>query len=196
MTTSREPLLEVEGLTKHFPAHLSLFGRVLTTVKAVDGVSFAVEAGETLALVGESGCGKSTTGRLILRLLEPTAGRIRFAGQDVRALRPEDMRALRRAIQIIFQDPYASLNPRMTVGDILAEPLQLHGLAKGGARRARVAELLTLVGLRRSMAAAIPTNSQAGNASASALPGRSPSSRGSSSATSPSRRSTSRSRRR
>jgi peptide/nickel transport system ATP-binding protein len=141
------PLIEVDGLTKHFVARRTLFGRATATVKAVDGVSFAVAAGETLALVGESGCGKSTVGRLVLRLIEPTAGHVRFAGRDILAMRERDVRAFRRGAQLVFQDPYASLNPRMTVGDILAEPLKLHDVVPPDRRRTRVAELLRIVGL-------------------------------------------------
>ena len=141
------PLLEVDGLVKHFVARRSLFGTPLATVKAVDGVSFSLAAGETLALVGESGCGKSTVGRLVLRLIEPTAGTARFEGRDILALSERDVRAFRRSAQLVFQDPYASLNPRMTVGDILAEPLKLHAVVPAARQRARVAELLRLVGL-------------------------------------------------
>ena len=141
------PLLEVDGLIKHFVARRSLFGAPVATVKAVDGVSFSLTAGETLALVGESGCGKSTVGRLVLRLIEPTAGAVRFEGRDILALPERGVRAFRRNAQLVFQDPYASLNPRMTVGDILAEPLKLHDVVPAARRRARVAELLRLVGL-------------------------------------------------
>ena len=122
------PLLEVDGLIKHFVAERSVFGRPTAFVKAVDGVSFSVAAGETLALVGESGCGKSTVSRLVLRLIEPDAGSVRFEGRDLLALDTNELRAFRRRAQLIFQDPYASLNPRMTVGQILTEPLVLHDL--------------------------------------------------------------------
>ena len=140
-------LLEAENLVKHFPADRNLFGRPTAFVKAVDGVSFKVEAGETLALVGESGCGKSTVSRLVLRLIEPDAGKLRFEGRDLLALDAAELRGFRRKAQIIFQDPYASLNPRMTVGQILSEPLALHDLVPPAERRARVEELLRLVGL-------------------------------------------------
>src|SRR4249920_1773866 len=116
------PLLRVKDLVKHFPVRKGLFGRQSGAVRAVDGVSFDLAAGETLALVGESGCGKSTTGRLLLRLLEPTSGTVHFDGVDLFALDAGAMRGQRRALQIIFQDPYASLNPRMTVGQTLTEP--------------------------------------------------------------------------
>jgi len=146
MTT--EPLLSVSGLTKHFPVKRGIvFQSAVGTVRAVDGLSFDVAPGETLALVGESGCGKSTTGRLVLRLIEATEGTIRFAGRDVRGLGRGALRDLRRDMQIIFQDPYASLNPRLTVGETLAEPLRLHGLASGAALRKRIDELLSEVGL-------------------------------------------------
>jgi oligopeptide transport system ATP-binding protein len=146
MTT--EPLLSVSGLTKHFPVKRGIvFQSAVGTVRAVDGLTFDVAPGETLALVGESGCGKSTTGRLVLRLIEATEGTIRFAGRDVRSLSRGALRDLRRDMQIIFQDPYASLNPRLTVGETLAEPLRLHGLASGAALRRRIDELLGEVGL-------------------------------------------------
>ncbi len=149
-------LLEVEGLVKHFVAERSLFGRALAHVRAVDGVSFSLEAGKTLALVGESGCGKSTVSRLVLRLIEPDAGIVRFGGRDLLSLGADDLRAFRREAQIIFQDPYASLNPRMTVGQILTEPLALHDLVPAARRRERVEELLRLVGLEPRLARRYP----------------------------------------
>jgi peptide/nickel transport system ATP-binding protein len=149
-------LLEAEGLIKHFPAERSWLGRPTAFVKAVDGVSFSVARGETLAIVGESGCGKSTLSRLVLRLIEPDAGSLRFEGRDLCALGPAELRAFRRDAQIIFQDPYASLNPRMTVGQILTEPLALHHLVPAPQRRARVEELLRLVGLPPRVARRYP----------------------------------------
>jgi oligopeptide transport system ATP-binding protein len=152
---SDTPLLRVESLVKHFPIRRGLFGRTSGMVRAVDDVSFDVAERETLALVGESGCGKSTTGRLVLRLIEPTSGRVEFDGRDLSALSDSAMREVRGALQIIFQDPFGSLNPRMTVGQTLEEPLALHGLAEGG-RRARVAEILNLVGLAPEYARRYP----------------------------------------
>jgi len=139
-------LLRVESLVKHFPIRRHLFGRQTSVVHAVDGVSFEIGPGQTMALVGESGCGKSTLGRLLLRLLDATAGKVWFNGEDLMMLAPHDMRARRRELQMIFQDPYSSLNPRMTVEQTLVEPLALHGLARGR-HRERAAELLDLVGL-------------------------------------------------
>jgi len=149
-------LLEVEGLVKHFVAARSVFGRPTAHVKAVDGVSFTVEAGKTLALVGESGCGKSTVSRLVLRLIEPDAGQVRFEGRDLLTLDADKLRSFRRDAQIIFQDPYASLNPRMTVSQILTEPLALHDLVPASRRRERVEELLRLVGLEPRFARRYP----------------------------------------
>src|ERR1700716_3785510 len=149
-------LLEGEGLVKHFVAKRSVFGWPTAIVRAVDGVSFSVEAGKTLALVGESGCGKSTVSRLVLRLIEPDAGKIRFQGRDLLALNANQLRAFRRDAQIVFQDPYASLNPRMTVGQILTEPLALHDLVPPSGRRERVEELLRLVGLEAGFARRYP----------------------------------------
>lgn len=143
-----ETLLEVKNLVKHFPVKKSgMFSQGSGVVKAVDGIDFSICRGETLGLVGESGCGKSTTGRLILRLIEPTAGEVVFDGVDVFSLNKADMRALRKEMQIVFQDPYASLNPRMTIGQIIGEPLEVHGMASGVKKQKRVEELLEEVGL-------------------------------------------------
>jgi oligopeptide transport system ATP-binding protein len=141
-------LVEVEDLYKYFPIHAGLLSRHVADVKAVDGVSFSIERGETLGLVGESGSGKTTIGRLLLRLLPETKGSIRFDGRDVIGMNAGDLRRLRRDIQIIFQDPFASLNPRMTIGEIIAEPIRIHGLAHGKDVEARVQDLIKRVGLR------------------------------------------------
>ncbi|SVB79076.1 uncharacterized protein METZ01_LOCUS231930, partial [marine metagenome] len=140
-------LLEVRNLKQHFPVRRGAFGRIVGQVRAVDGISFDLWRGETLGLVGESGCGKSTTARTVLRLLEATAGMVRFDGEDVGAMGDERLRAFRRRAQFVFQDPFGSLNPRLSVGAMLEEVLRVHGLAKNN-RRGRVVELLELVGLR------------------------------------------------
>ena len=144
----REVLVQVRNLKKYFPITAGIiFQRQIGAVKAVDGVSFDIYRGETLGLVGESGCGKSTTGRTILQLYRPTEGSVVFEGQELTTLKGEDLRKMRRRMQMIFQDPYASLNPRMSVGRIIGEPLQVHKVATGEEQRKRVQELLTLVGL-------------------------------------------------
>lgn len=144
-----EVLVRVENLSKHFPIKGGLFSREVASVKAVSDVTLEIKKGETLGLVGESGCGKSTLGRCVIRLLEPTSGKIFFKGKDVTKTKGEELRALRRSMQIIFQDPYASLNPRMTVGSIIAEPLQIHNLFDSKKdREDRVKQLLETVGLR------------------------------------------------
>jgi oligopeptide/dipeptide ABC transporter ATP-binding protein len=152
----RGPLLRVRDLQKHFPITKGLFGRTVGHVRAVDGVSLDVAASETVGLVGESGCGKTTTGRAILRLIEPTAGEVHFDGVDVRALGAGDLRRLRRHVQIVFQDPFSSLNPRMTVGATIREGLTIHRLAEGAGADRRVRELLDEVGLRPEYAGRYP----------------------------------------
>lgn len=156
VSAADRPLLEVENLTKFFPIKKGVFGRTVGAVKAVNDVSFSVAPGETLSLVGESGCGKTTTGRSILRLIEPTGGKVRFEGRDVISLNRSDLRALRREIQIIFQDPVSSLNPRMTIGSTIREALTIHKLAEGAAAKTRVQQLLEEVGLRAEYASRYP----------------------------------------
>ena len=141
-------LLEIKNLRKYFPVNGGFLSRTREDVKAVDGVSLKVEDGETLGLVGESGCGKSTLGRCVIRLVEPSSGEIRFEGQNISDLKSTEMRDIRRKMQIIFQDPYASLNPRMRVGDIIGEGLQIHNIASGDDLKHRVMEMLERVGLR------------------------------------------------
>lgn len=151
MVAAHSPLLEVKDLRKEFPR-----GGGPGVIRAVDGISFSIEDGETFGLVGESGCGKSTTGRCILRLIEPTSGQIRFNGIDLLAQSGQQLRRIRRDLQIIFQDPYSSLNPRMKVGGIIGEPLVIHGMGSRRDRRDRVAELLQLVGLEAEHADRYP----------------------------------------
>src|ERR1700759_2991727 len=139
--TETRPLLEVTDLVKHYAVRGGVLRRRVGTVHAVDGVSFSVEVGETLGLVGESGCGKSTVARSVLRLIEPSSGAIRLDGTDITRLGKAALRPHRRSMQIVFQDPFASLNPRMTAGDIVGEPLEVHGLATGREKQQRVAEL-------------------------------------------------------
>jgi len=158
VATETRPLLEVKGLQMHFPITEGILTRRrIGEVKAVDGIDFTVQRGETLGLVGESGCGKTTTGRCILQLERPTAGAILYDGVDITNLPRGEMLALRRRIQVIFQDPYSSLNPRMKVGDIIAEPIHVHGLVPDGAKRAaRVRELLSVCGLNPNFADRYP----------------------------------------
>lgn len=155
-TAVAAPMVQVRGLQMHFPIFAGLLRRRAGEVKAVDGVSFDIMAGETLGLVGESGCGKSTCGRAMLRLYEPTAGQVIINGQDVTAVQPEALRQLRPAMQMVFQDPQASLNPRMTVASIIGEPLVEHTTLNKDQRRARIEELLDQVGLNRNFANRYP----------------------------------------
>jgi oligopeptide/dipeptide ABC transporter ATP-binding protein len=156
MPMNNDTLIEVKNLTKYFPAGEGLFGAGTGVVKALDDVSFSIRKGETFGLVGESGCGKTTTGRCILRLIEPTSGEVSFEGKDLLSVNAGNLRRLRRDMQIIFQDPYSSLNPRMRVGQIVAEPLTIHKVGSKAERRERVAELLRLVGLDPSHAERYP----------------------------------------
>jgi oligopeptide/dipeptide ABC transporter ATP-binding protein len=151
-----QALLEIRNLKKYFPVRRGVLARVVSHVKAVDDVSFTIQKGETFGLVGESGCGKTTTGRAVLRLIEPDSGEIRFEGTDMLQLGASELRVLRRDMQIIFQDPYASLNPRMTIRTIVGEPFAIHGIATGSDRDNRVAELLTTVGLEPSVMSRYP----------------------------------------
>lgn len=153
---SAKPILEVKGLKKYFDVKSGFFGKKSGEVKAVDDVSFTVYEGEVLGIVGESGCGKSTTGKAILRLIEPTEGEVKFKGEDVTKLGREEMRKLRRDMQIIFQDPYASLNPRHTIERIISEPLLVHGIGTKKERREKVEELLEVVGLSAYHASRYP----------------------------------------
>ncbi|HVV40829.1 MAG TPA: dipeptide ABC transporter ATP-binding protein [Nitrobacter sp.] len=145
---TEQPLLEVTDLAKHYPVRSGVLQRTVGQVRAVDGVNLTLNARETLGLVGESGCGKSTVARSIMRIVEPTGGTIRLNGEDITHLRKSELRPHRRSMQIVFQDPFASLNARMTAGDIVGEPLRIHGIATGQAQRDRVAELFEQVGLR------------------------------------------------
>lgn len=149
-------LVEVKNLYKHFPITGGVFGRTVATVKAVDGVSFSIRKGEALGLVGESGSGKTTVGRTILRLIEPTKGKIIYNGIDISTLSRGKLRPMRKHMQIIFQDPFGSLNPRMTVGEMLGEPMEIHAVARGKERDHKVQELLELVGLRGEHARRYP----------------------------------------
>jgi oligopeptide/dipeptide ABC transporter ATP-binding protein len=146
--TSNMPVLEVKDLKKHFPVKKGLLRHTVGHVYAVDGISFSINEGETLGLVGESGCGKTTAGRAVLRLIEPTSGSVKVEGKEITGLSKMEMRPYRREMQIVFQDPFSSLNPRMTAGDIVGEPLQVHGVTGRKVRRDRVAALFERVGLR------------------------------------------------
>jgi len=163
----KEVILHVEDLKMHFPIKRGVIQRTVGYVHAVDGVTFDIYRGETLGLVGESGCGKTTAGRTILQLYKPTAGQIVFEGKDLVKLKNEEMRQIRRKIQMIFQDPYASLNPRMTVEEIISEPLLVHNIEHGKEIHDHVRSLLELVGLNPAMLTATHMNFQAGKGSVS-----------------------------
>jgi len=154
--TANDPLLTVSDLKVWFPVASGVMQRTVGHVHAVDGVDLEIRAGETLGLVGESGCGKSTLGRAAIRLLKPTGGTVHFKGEDITSIRGEHLRALRREMAMIFQDPYASLDPRQTVGDIIGEPIDVHGLAKGKERQDRIRELLRVVGMNPRFADRYP----------------------------------------
>jgi oligopeptide/dipeptide ABC transporter ATP-binding protein len=156
MADANQPVIEVRDLKKHFPVRKGLLRRTVGQVYAVDGISFAIGAGETLGLVGESGCGKTTAGRAVLRLTEPTSGAIEVNGEDITKLSKAEMRPYRRQMQIVFQDPFSSLNPRMVVGDIVGEPLSVHGVARGKELKEQVAALFQRVGLRPAQMANYP----------------------------------------
>jgi oligopeptide/dipeptide ABC transporter ATP-binding protein len=156
MADTPPPVLQVDGLKKHFPVRRGLLRRAVGQVYAVDDVTFAIGAGETLGLVGESGCGKTTVGRAVLRLIEPTAGTVRLDGQDITRLSKAELRPFRQKMQIIFQDPFASLNPRMRAGDIVGEPLRLHGHGRRKARLERVEQLFEQVGLQAAQMNGFP----------------------------------------
>lgn len=155
-TSSQPPLLVASDVSKHFTLRRTIFGRPLTKVRAVDDISFSLQPGETLAIVGESGCGKSTLGRVLMRLIEPSAGAVTLDGVELTALSNRDMLAQRSKIQLVFQDPYASLNPRMTIGQTVGEPLMLHNVVPKAQRAERVKELLKMVGLRPEHASRYP----------------------------------------
>ncbi|MEP6564781.1 MAG: dipeptide ABC transporter ATP-binding protein [Mesorhizobium sp.] len=156
MADANQPVIEVRDLKKHFPVRKGLLRRTVGQVYAVDGISFTIGAGETLGLVGESGCGKTTAGRAVLRLTEPTSGAIEVNGEDITRLSKAEMRPYRRQMQIVFQDPFSSLNPRMVVGDIVGEPLSVHGVARGKELKEQVAALFQRVGLRPAQMANYP----------------------------------------
>src|SRR5437763_15184160 len=164
------PLLEIEGLTKHFPVTTAVFPRKrVALVKAVDGIDFAVDAGETLGIIGDAGCGKTTTSKLILLQESPTAGAIRFDGEDIAELDGPDLMRYRREVQVVFQDPYSSLSPRMRISEIIAEPLQIHTLLTREQQRERVAEVLDLVGVRPEVAKLFPHEFSCGQRQRDAL---------------------------
>ena len=190
------PLLEVAGLTKHFEMKSGWFGSAPPPLRAVDGLNFTIRSGRTLALVGESGCGKSTTGRLLIRLIEATAGSVRFDGNEVLTATGAELSALRRRMQIIFQDPDSSLDPRMTIGQILAEPLAIDGIGSRADRRNSVRAMLSAVGLARNLRAATRTAFRAASGNEFGIARALVSTRSLSSATSRSPPSTYRSRRR